>query len=102
MSGHTVAAALSASVAATLSVANIKNHVPVTLSFKAGNYSRWSTYIRAACGKFEVLDHIDGSPDRPNKMLWEQDHTVRTWLFTSVTDDVLDVSIEDEQCAYEL
>jgi len=27
---------------------------------------------------------------------------VRTWLFTSVTDDVLDVSIEDEQCAYEL
>jgi hypothetical protein len=25
-----------------------------------------------------------------------------TWLFTSITDDVLDVSVKDEQCAYEL
>jgi hypothetical protein len=77
--------------------------VLVTLSFKASNYSRWSTYFRAACGKFEVLDHIGGSPARLDDLLWvQQDHTVRTWLFISIADDVLDVSIKDEQCAYEL
>ena len=72
MSSHTLAAALSTSVIAALAIANVNNHVSVTLSFKASTYSRLSTYFKAICGKFEVMDHIDDSPTHPNDALWVQ------------------------------
>ena len=39
---------------------NVKSHVPVTLELRAGNYTKWSTYFKAMCGKFG-LKHIDGT-----------------------------------------
>lgn len=58
----------------------------------------------AACGKFGLLSHIDGTAEaRPNDADWVQaDSCIRTWLNTSMADDVSDMAVEPDQTAREL
>jgi hypothetical protein len=73
---------------------NVKHHVPTTLELKGGNYARWSSHFLAMCGKFGVLHHVDGSvPPPSNDSSWQQaDCCVRSWIFGSVAEAVLDMA----------
>src|SRR6185503_7206294 len=56
------------------------------------------------CGKFGLLHHINGFvPPRRTDAAWEQiDCCVRTWLYGSVSQDVLDFAMAEDQTAREL
>jgi hypothetical protein len=73
---------------------NVKHHVPTTLELKGGNFARWSSHFFAMCGKFGVLHHVDGSAPPPsNDSCWQQaDCCVRSWIFGSVAEAVLDMA----------
>jgi hypothetical protein len=76
---------------------NVKHHVPTTLEFKGGNYTRWSSHFLAMCGKFGVVRHVDDSaPAPPTDSSWQQaDCYVRSWIFGSVAEAVLDMATDD-------
>jgi hypothetical protein len=76
----------------------------MTLDLKNSNYSKWSSFSKAMCGMFGLLSHIDGSvPPRRTDPNWEQvDCCVRTWLYGSVADSVLNFTMANGQTAREL
>jgi hypothetical protein len=82
----------------------VKSHVPMTLDLRSSNYSKWSSFFKAMCGKFGLMGLIDGTPP-PNSIdaAWRQaDCCVHSWLYGSVSDSVLDFTMEDEQTARQL
>jgi len=83
---------------------NVKAHVPIELELYSANYGKWSAFFKAMCGKFGLLHHIDGSvPPRRTDPAWEQvDCCVRTWLYGSVSQDVLDFTMAEDQTAQQL
>ena len=83
---------------------NVKSHVPVTLELRAGNYTKWSTYFKAMCGKFGLLKHIDGTaaPAAPDDTWIQTDCCVRSWLYGSVSESVLDFAMAPDQTARQL
>lgn len=82
----------------------VKSHVPMTLDLISSNYTKWSASFKAMCGKFGHLRHIN-STAAPNPVTdaWAQvDYYVRSWLYGSVADDVLDFTMDNNQTAYQL
>ena len=76
---------------------NVKAHVPVTLDMKSGNYSKWASFFTALCGKFSLRRHIDGTAAHPDNPDWDvAECCVRSWIFGTVDDSVLDLAITDE------
>ncbi|KAL6647997.1 hypothetical protein ACP70R_012221 [Stipagrostis hirtigluma subsp. patula] len=83
--------------------ASVKAHVPVALDMENSNYTKWSAFFKSMCGKFGLMEHINGSPARPDDPAWEQaDCCVRSWLFGSVGDNVLDLAMKPDQTANDL
>jgi hypothetical protein len=76
----------------------VKTHVSITLQLACLNFNRWSTFFKAMVGKFGLLPFLDASmPARPKDPVWEQaDYAIKSWLYTSVDDFVLDLAIDDE------
>ncbi|WVZ90303.1 LOW QUALITY PROTEIN: hypothetical protein U9M48_036613, partial [Paspalum notatum var. saurae] len=84
---------------------SVQSHVPVTLQMKNSNYSKWASYFKSMCGKFGLEPHIDGTlAARPTDPQWDQaDCCVRSWLFGSIDDSVLDHAMtDDDQTARDL
>jgi hypothetical protein len=76
----------------------VKSHVPITLEIKNSNYSKWASYFKSLCSKFSLKPHIDGTlvadPTDPN---WDQaDCCVKSWIFGSINDPVLDLTMDDD------
>ncbi|TVT97756.1 hypothetical protein EJB05_56977, partial [Eragrostis curvula] len=76
-------------------------HVPIKLELLHPNYTKWSAFFLSMCGKFGLLPHIDGTAEaRPTGPAWLQaDSVVKSWLLTTVADDVLDLATEPNQDA---
>ncbi|XP_034592411.1 uncharacterized protein [Setaria viridis] len=74
----------------------VKSHIPMTLELKNSNFSKWSSFFRAMCGKFGLLAHVNGTaPPRCTDPAWEQaDCCIRSWLFGSILDAVLDLAMD--------
>jgi hypothetical protein len=90
-SGNDAAGAVFLSPYATVSV---KTHVPMVLEMKHSNYDKWSSFFRSLCGKFGLLQHIDGTPaPQPADSAWQMaDYCVCSWIYGSVSDGVLDLA----------
>ncbi|XP_072150394.1 uncharacterized protein [Setaria viridis] len=82
----------------------VKSHVPMTLELRSSNYSKWSSFFQAMCGKFGLMGHIHGTPPpNPITAAWSQaDCCVRSLLYGSVSDSVLDFTMEDNQTPHQL
>ena len=80
---------------------NVKSHIPMTLELRSSNYTKWSSFFHAMCGKFGLLKHIDGTPPPdPVDAAWAQNGCcVRTWLYSSVSESVLDFTMAPNQTA---
>ncbi|XP_072146684.1 uncharacterized protein [Setaria viridis] len=77
----------------------------VTPKMKNSNYSKWASYFKSMCGKFGLKPHIDVMlPPRPTDPYWDQaDCCIRSWIFGSVDDSILDLAMEhDDQTAHNL
>ena len=72
----------------------MKTHVPFTLEINS-NYPKWSSYFKVLCGKFGLRPHIDApgtpNPDDPHWVI--TDSCVKSWLFGSIGDSVLDLAM---------
>ncbi|XP_072151674.1 uncharacterized protein [Setaria viridis] len=81
----------------------VKSHVPMTLELCSSNYSKWSSFFRAMYSKFGLLRHINRTPPNPIDAAWYQANCcVRSWLYGSVSDSVLDFTMTDDLTARQL
>jgi len=88
---------------AAYAVVSVQAHVPIKLELRSSNYTKWSNFFEAMCGKFGLLHHITSAPPDPRTDAWnEEDCAVRSWLYGSVTEDVLDFTMTANQTAREL
>ncbi|KAM3328936.1 hypothetical protein ACQJBY_026185 [Aegilops geniculata] len=102
-SGALVTAALSASASSAVHVASVCTHVPVTLDLSASNFTKWRMLVRVLLGKYDLLPHVnavtavaDRTPD------WTRDdYVVRSWLYGSISDEILDIIMAEDQTAQE-
>ncbi|KAL6655650.1 hypothetical protein ACP70R_006476 [Stipagrostis hirtigluma subsp. patula] len=99
--------ALSSAVASSnnsVNVVSVKAHIPVVLDFTVSNYTKWCQFFTTMCGKFGLLAHINGSaPPRPDDPAWAQaDFSVLSWMYGSVSSDILDMTMEPDQHARDL
>ena len=83
---------------------NVKTHIPIELDLRLPNYNKWNAFFTAMCGKFGLLGHIDGTiATRLADPTWNQpDACVRSWMYGSVSDGVLDLAMAPDQTARDL
>jgi hypothetical protein len=75
----------------------VKSHVPMTLELNTSNFTKWSAYFHAMCGKLGLLRHLDDPVPAADVVdaTWEQaDCCVRSWIFGSIEDPVLDMAMD--------
>uniref|UniRef100_J3KUE7 Reverse transcriptase Ty1/copia-type domain-containing protein n=1 Tax=Oryza brachyantha TaxID=4533 RepID=J3KUE7_ORYBR len=83
---------------------SVRTHVHVPLESKNSNYNKWKALFLSLCGKFGLLDHINGAaPAHPDDPAWQQaDCCIISWMYGSVSDDILDLAMEPDQTARQL
>ena len=103
-------AALSTAVMPTVSpaslavnVASVKTHVPVVLDLKTSNFSKWRMLISVLLGKYELTGHVSAdTPPAARTAEWtRQDFVVRSWLYGSISEEILDIIMGEGQTAFE-
>ncbi|XBI13682.1 hypothetical protein VPH35_140390 [Triticum aestivum] len=102
-SGTLVTAAMPASASPAVHIASVRTHVPVTLDLHASNFTKWRMIVRVLLGKYDLLPHVnvvtaaaDRTPD------WTRDdYVVRSWLYGSISDEILDIIMAEDQTAQE-
>jgi len=89
---------------AAYAAVSVQAHVPIKLELRSSNYTKWSNFFEAMCGKFSLLRHINGTPPPdPCTDAWnEANCAVRSWLYGSVSEDVLDFTMAANQTAGQL
>jgi hypothetical protein len=67
---------------AAYAAVSVQAHVPIKLELRSSNYTKWSNFFEAMCGKFGLLRHITSTPPDPRTDAWnEEDCAVRSWLY---------------------
>jgi hypothetical protein len=101
LSTTVVPAASPASLA--VNMASVKTHVPVVLNIQASKFSKWNMLISVLLGRYELTDHVTvDTPAAARNPEWcRQDFVVRSWLYGSISEDVLDIIMAADQTAFE-
>uniref|UniRef100_A0A453GX60 Retrotransposon Copia-like N-terminal domain-containing protein n=1 Tax=Aegilops tauschii subsp. strangulata TaxID=200361 RepID=A0A453GX60_AEGTS len=102
-SGALVTAAMPVSTSSAIQVASVRTHVPVTLDLQASTFTKWRMLVRVLLGQYDLLPHVnavtaaaDRTPD------WtREDYVVRSWLYGSISDEILDIIMAEDQTAQE-
>jgi hypothetical protein len=83
---------------------NVKTHVPIELDLRLPKYNKWNAFFTAMCVKFGLLRHIDGTiASHPTNPTWNQpDACVRSWMYGSISERVLDLAMAPDQTAHAL
>ncbi|XP_073363177.1 uncharacterized protein [Aegilops tauschii subsp. strangulata] len=86
-----------------VNVASVKTHVPIVLDLQASNYSKWRMLMGVLLGKYELTGHISiDTPAGERTAEWSRlDYVVRSWLYGSISDDILGIIMAQDQTAYE-
>jgi len=70
----------------------------MTLELRPSNYTKWSTAFNAMCRKFGLLSHLDVVSPTPTDDAWVQaDFCIRSWIFGTVSDSVLNLAMTGAQ-----
>jgi len=73
-------------------VQNIKNLIPIVLDLQSSNYSKWRGYVLLILGRFALKDHVLSDVPRHTDPAWPRmDDVVVSWLFNTISPDLLDV-----------
>ena len=97
------AAPASSSPHLAMNVASVKTHVPVVLDLAKSNYAKWRMLISVLLGKYELTPHVAAqTPVAARTAEWvREDFTVRSWLYGSITEEILDIIMAENQTAYD-
>uniref|UniRef100_A0ACD5UXS8 Uncharacterized protein n=1 Tax=Avena sativa TaxID=4498 RepID=A0ACD5UXS8_AVESA len=81
----------------------VKAHVPVVLNLQASNYSKWRMLIGVLLGKYELSGHVNAdTPTAARTAEWSRLYfVVRSWLYGSVSDDILNTIMSPDQTAFQ-
>jgi hypothetical protein len=88
---------------AVLQTVNIKSHVPVVLELTESNYTKWRTFFDTFIGKFGLGDHLSSPPTPAQRRdpEWRVvDQCILSWIYNSVTKDVLAIVCVPKPTAY--
>jgi hypothetical protein len=98
-----VTATAPATSSLAMNVASVKTHVPIVLQLKASNYSKWRMLVSILLGKYELIDHVSRqTPVADRSAEWQrEDFIVRSWLYGSISDEILDMIMAENQTAYD-
>ncbi|XP_060190884.1 uncharacterized protein LOC132620210 [Lycium barbarum] len=97
-----------------ITVTNIKSCILIVLDYGGSQYNNWATLFKLHCRANLVIDHIlpPASPTVPppataaeklaTKALWERlDDIVRQWIYGTISNDLLNTIIHQEDTAAE-
>ncbi|XP_060203046.1 uncharacterized protein LOC132631487 [Lycium barbarum] len=95
-------------------ITNIKSCIHIVLDYEGSQYNNWATLFKLHCRANLVIDHIlpPASPTVPppataaeklaTKALWERlDDIVRQWIYGTISNDLLNTIIHQEDTAAE-
>jgi len=91
--------------ASTLQTVNIRSHVPVVLDVAEPNHAEWRCFFDSVIGKFGLAAHVAVPPTRRQRRDQEWmmvDQCIVSWLYNSVSRDVLDFARAPDATAYEV
>lgn len=91
--------------ATTLQTVNIRSHVPVVLDLAEPNYAQWRCFFDSVVGKFGIHGHLSASPSAADRLYpnWAMvDQCLISWLYNSVSTDVLDIVRAPNSTAYSI
>nr|XP_020192648.1 keratin, type I cytoskeletal 9-like [Aegilops tauschii subsp. strangulata] len=101
--GALVTAVMPAAALPAVNIASVRTHVPVTLDLHASNFTKWRMLIRVLLGKYDLLSHINTATAEADRTTdWvRKDYIVRSWLYGSISDEILDIIMAEDQTAQE-
>ena len=76
---------------------SIKLHVPITLDLTTSNYTPWRELFLVALGRYSLISHVLGDPaaspsdTSPTSDWGRDDYTVLSWIYGSVSPDILGI-----------
>ena len=84
---------------------NIRSHVPVVLDVAEPNHAEWRCFFDSVIGKFGLAAHVAVPPTRRQRRDQEWmmvDQCIISWLYNSVSRDVLDFARAPDATAYKV
>lgn len=93
-----------------LAVSNIKNHISITFEMENVQYATWAELFKIHSRSYLVINHIipsaEGTTKAPTtdeeKELWlTLDATVLQWIYTTISNDLLQTILEPDSTAVE-
>ncbi|KAL6595039.1 hypothetical protein ACP70R_048142 [Stipagrostis hirtigluma subsp. patula] len=96
------AAAVAALHAQAVAVQNIKAFIPIVLDITTSNYTKWKTLFLDTLGNYELADHVleDVPAEDSITPHWTRmDCTVRGWLYSTISADLLEIVMDPEPTA---
>ena len=91
--------------AQAVAVLNIKSLVLILLDNLSPNYNRWKVLFLNTLGKYELSDHVlaDATPADADDPHWRRmDCTVRSWLYGTVSPELIEVATTPDPSARSL
>jgi hypothetical protein len=78
--------------------------VPVVLDLGKSNYSKWRMLVTVLLGKYKLSDHdLIETPEANRTAEWNQeDFIVRSWLYGSISEEILDIIMVENQTAHDV
>jgi hypothetical protein len=74
---------------------DILTHVPVKLDYDGDKYTEWKTSMLAVLAQFDATDHVDehrrpGHREEDEEEWRRVDVTIVLWIYTTMSDELLD------------
>ncbi|XP_039799023.1 uncharacterized protein LOC120695873 [Panicum virgatum] len=88
--------------ASQVQLINIKTHVPMVLDFDEANYGPWRLCFLAVFAKFGLLDHVNSSDAEGSSDWVQNDYSIVSWLYCTISNDILRTVQTSRDTAYSL
>jgi hypothetical protein len=88
--------------ASQIQLINIKTHVPIVLDFSESNYGPWRLCFLVVFAKFGLTDHIDGSTAQGNSDWIQNDFSIVSWRYCTISPHILITVKTASDTAYSL
>jgi hypothetical protein len=86
------AATIAARHLQAVALPNIKTAVPITLEYGSAHYSKWRNLHLITMSKYALTDLVILDDAHPHNAAWvRMDSTVRSWLFGTISPELMDV-----------
>lgn len=86
-------------------ISQIRAYIPIILNLDKMNYDVWREIFETHCLTFGVSDHLDGTSaatPETEKVWKERDGLVKTWIYGTITDSLVETILTPKSTARDL